>query len=81
VRFLGFTGHKDPSIHLKMLAHDFPFDAVQMPLNCLDATFRSFETKVLPEENRELSGCESGPGTLVRQLHGEGWMAGAFDGE
>ncbi len=52
VRFLGFTGHKDPSIHLKMLSHDFPFDTVQMPLNCLDATFRSFETKVLPEVNR-----------------------------
>ena len=34
VRFLGFTGHKDPSIHLKMLSHDFPFDTVQMPLNC-----------------------------------------------
>jgi len=33
VRFVGFTGHKDPEIHLKMLAHDFPFDTVQMPLN------------------------------------------------
>ena len=44
VRFIGFTGHKDPEIHLKMLAHDFPFDTVQMPLNCFDATFRSFET-------------------------------------
>jgi predicted aldo/keto reductase-like oxidoreductase len=52
VRFVGFTGHKDPQIHLKMLAHDFPFDTVQMPLNCLDATFRSFETQVLPELNR-----------------------------
>jgi aryl-alcohol dehydrogenase-like predicted oxidoreductase len=49
VRFVGFTGHKDPQIHLKMLAHNFPFDTVQMPLNCLDATFRSFETQVLPE--------------------------------
>ena len=48
VRFLGFTGHKAPSIHLEMLAHDFPFDAVQMPLNCFDATFRSFEREVLP---------------------------------
>jgi len=52
VRFVGFTGHKDPEIHLKMLAHDFPFDAVQMPLNCFDATFRSFETHVLPEATR-----------------------------
>ena len=52
VRFVGFTGHKDPEIHLKMLSHDFPFDTVQMPLNCCDATFRSFETQVLPEANR-----------------------------
>src|ERR1700719_5284898 len=52
VRFVGFTGHKDPRIHLKMLAHDFPFDTVQMPLNCFDATFRSFETQVLPDATR-----------------------------
>jgi aryl-alcohol dehydrogenase-like predicted oxidoreductase len=52
VRFVGFTGHKDPAIHLKMLAHGYPFDTVQMPLNCFDATFRSFETQVLPELNR-----------------------------
>ena len=52
VRFIGFTGHKDPAIHLRMLAQDFPFDTVQMPLNCFDATFRSFETQVLPEVNR-----------------------------
>jgi uncharacterized protein len=52
VRFVGFTGHKDPAIHLRMLAHDFPFDTVQMPLNCCDGTFRSFETQVLPEANR-----------------------------
>ncbi|HEX3557769.1 MAG TPA: aldo/keto reductase [Pyrinomonadaceae bacterium] len=48
VRFVGFTGHKDPEIHLKMLAHDFPFDTCQMPLNVFDATFRSFERRVLP---------------------------------
>ncbi len=52
VRFVGFTGHKDPSIHLRMLSHDFPFDTVQMPLNCFDATFRSFEARVLPELTR-----------------------------
>jgi len=52
VRFIGFTGHKDPAIHLEMLSHDFPFDTVQMPLNCFDATFRSFEQKVLPEALR-----------------------------
>jgi predicted aldo/keto reductase-like oxidoreductase len=49
VRFVGFTGHKDPSLHLKMLEHDFPFDTCQMPLNCFDAGFRSFEQRVLPE--------------------------------
>jgi aryl-alcohol dehydrogenase-like predicted oxidoreductase len=52
VRFVGFTGHKDPSIHLKMLAHNYPFDAVQMPLNCFDANYRSFEKHVMPEVNR-----------------------------
>ena len=52
VRFVGFTGHKDPAIHLKMLSHDFPFDTVQMPLNPLDARFRSFQQRVLPEANR-----------------------------
>jgi aryl-alcohol dehydrogenase-like predicted oxidoreductase len=52
VRFVGFTGHKSPAIHLKMLAHDYPFDAVQMPLNCFDATYRSFEQQVLPELQR-----------------------------
>ncbi|MGA2812004.1 MAG: aldo/keto reductase [Candidatus Acidiferrum sp.] len=52
VRFIGFTGHKSPLIHLKMLSHDFPFDTVQMPLNCLDASFQSFEQNVLPEAAR-----------------------------
>jgi aryl-alcohol dehydrogenase-like predicted oxidoreductase len=52
VRFVGFTGHKDPDIHLDMIRRGYPFDAVQLPLNCLDATFRSFEKKVLPELNR-----------------------------
>lgn len=48
VRFAGFTGHKHPKIHLKMLAHDFPFDTCQMPLNVFDGTYRSFEREVLP---------------------------------
>src|ERR1700691_4112973 len=52
VRFVGFTGHKDPSIHLKMLATGFPFDSVQMPLNVFDSHFHSFEQQVLPELNR-----------------------------
>jgi predicted aldo/keto reductase-like oxidoreductase len=52
VRYIGFTGHKSPDIHLKMLetafAHHFTFDAVQMPLNVMDAHYNSFEKKVLP---------------------------------
>ncbi|HLH01879.1 MAG TPA: aldo/keto reductase [Bryobacteraceae bacterium] len=52
VRFTGFTGHKDPNLHLAMLKTGFPFDAVQMPLNPFDAGFRSFEEHVLPEVNR-----------------------------
>lgn len=52
VRYIGFTGHKSPEIHLKMLAYDYPFDTCQMPLNCMDGTFRSFEHRVLPELHR-----------------------------
>jgi len=52
IRYIGFTGHKSPDIHLHMLAtaakHGFTFDAVQMPLNVMDAHFNSFEKKVLP---------------------------------
>src|SRR5437588_3272843 len=44
VRFVGFTGHKDPAIHLKMLSYKYPFDSAQMPLNPFDATYRSFAT-------------------------------------
>lgn len=52
VRHLGFTGHKDPSIHLKMLGKPFDWAAVQMPLNVMDAHFRSFQKQVLPELQR-----------------------------
>jgi len=52
IRYIGFTGHKDPSIHLHMLdlaaKNQFKFDTVQMPLNVMDAHFRSFEHHVLP---------------------------------
>jgi aryl-alcohol dehydrogenase-like predicted oxidoreductase len=52
IRYIGFTGHKDPAVHLRTLEvaaeHQFHFDAVQMPLNVLDAHFRSFEKHVLP---------------------------------
>jgi aryl-alcohol dehydrogenase-like predicted oxidoreductase len=51
-RFVGFTGHKDPAIHLDMIRRSYPFDTVQMPLNCLDASFLSFEKQVLPEANK-----------------------------
>ena len=57
LRFIGFTGHKDPQVHLHMLeiARDrgFTFDAAQMPLNVMDAHFRSFEKLVVPELVRE----------------------------
>lgn len=52
LRYIGFTGHKDPQIHLYMLQfardHGFTFDAVQLPLNVMDAHYRSFERVVLP---------------------------------
>jgi predicted aldo/keto reductase-like oxidoreductase len=53
VRFVGFTGHKDPDIHLRMLSHGYAFDTVQMPLNALDYSYRSFERRVLPEAQRQ----------------------------
>jgi predicted aldo/keto reductase-like oxidoreductase len=70
VRFIGFTGHKDPLVHLRMLevaeGHGFRFDAVQMPLNVLDAHFRSFEKKVLPVL------VEKGIGVLGMKSMGDG---------
>ena len=60
VRYIGFTGHKDPRIHLHMLEvareHGFKFDAVQMPLNVMDAHYRSFEKMVVPELAKEKIG-------------------------
>ena len=57
LRYIGFTGHKDPHIHLHMLEvareHGFAFDTVQMPLNVMDAHYRSFEKLVLPELVRQ----------------------------
>jgi predicted aldo/keto reductase-like oxidoreductase len=52
VRFVGFTGHKEPRLHLEMLAYDYEWDACQLPLNCFDSGFRSFEQHVLPELTR-----------------------------
>ena len=52
VRYIGFTGHKDPIVHLRMLElaqkHNFHFDTAQMPINVMDAHFRSFEKQVVP---------------------------------
>jgi aryl-alcohol dehydrogenase-like predicted oxidoreductase len=48
VRFIGFTGHKDPRIHLKMLAKPHDWDAALMPVNALDAHYRSFQKEVIP---------------------------------
>jgi aryl-alcohol dehydrogenase-like predicted oxidoreductase len=57
LRFIGFTGHKDPDIHLHMLDvardHGFHFDTVQMPINVLDVHYRSFEREVLPVATRD----------------------------
>jgi uncharacterized protein len=52
IRFLGFTGHKDPAIHLKMLDKPYPWATVQMPLNVMDSQFRSFQHRVLPVLNQ-----------------------------
>ena len=57
LRYIGFTGHKDPHIHLHTLdvaeSHGFTFDAVQMPLNVMDAHYRSFGQIVLPRARRQ----------------------------
>jgi predicted aldo/keto reductase-like oxidoreductase len=74
IRYIGFTGHKDPSIHLKMLdtaaEHQFHFDAAQMPLNVMDAHFRSFEKNVVPRLVKEETGVLGmkplGFGAIVR---------------
>lgn len=72
LRFIGFTGHKDPMIHLRMLevadAHGFHFDAVQMPLNVMDAHFRSFAAQVVPElVKRKIA-------VLGMKALGDGWV-------
>jgi aryl-alcohol dehydrogenase-like predicted oxidoreductase len=85
LRYIGFTGHKDPHIHLYMLEvaaqHGFAFDTVQMPLNVMDAHYRSFEQLVLPELGRQRIGVlgmkplanglilKSGTVTAIECLH------------
>jgi len=79
VRFVGFTGHKDPDIHLKMLSHNYAFDTIQMPLNILDSTYaRSFHHLVLPEAQKQgisVLGMKSLGGS------GEPVMKGAYTAE
>ncbi len=85
LRYIGFTGHKDPRVHLYMLEvareHGFTFDSVQMPLNVMDAHYRSFEKMVLPELVRHRIGVlgmkslgnglilKSGTVTAIECLH------------
>ena len=74
LRYIGFSGHKDPKIHLHMLEvasnHGFTFDTVQMPLNVMDAHYRSFEKDVLPELVRKKIGVlgmkSMGNGNLLK---------------
>ena len=70
IRFIGFTGHKDPVVHLRMLEvaaeHKFRFDTCQMPLNVMDAHFRSFGRHVLPKL------VEQGIGVLGMKPMGDG---------
>jgi len=68
IRYIGFTGHKDPIIHLRTLEvakqHDFHFDTVQMPINVMDAHFRSFAKQVIPVAT------EQGIGVLAMKVFG-----------
>lgn len=72
IRYIGFTGHKDPHIHLRMLEvaeqNDFHFDTAQMPVNVMDAHFRSFTQQVVPEMVRR------GVGVLAMKTMGDGFI-------
>src|SRR4029079_3750453 len=72
IRYIGFTGHKDPAVHLRMLdfaaTHGFHFDSCQMPLNVMDAHFRSFGPQVLPRLVQE------GIGVLGMKPMGDGFV-------
>ncbi len=72
IRYIGFTGHKDPEIHLKMLntafEHGFTFDAVQMPLNVMDMHFKSFAHLVVPVL------VKHGIGVLGMKSMGDGYV-------
>ncbi len=72
VRYIGFTGHRDPAHHLKMLAQKFEWDTVQMPINLLDAHYRSFQKDVVPacrEQNISVIGMKAlGGGIIPKEL-------------
>ena len=72
IRYIGFTGHKDPLVHLRMLEvarqHGFHFDTVQMPINVMDAHFRSFTNDVMPVALKQ------GIGVLAMKTFGDGFI-------
>jgi len=69
IRYIGFTGHKDPAVHLRMFQtaekHGFHFDTVQMPINVMDAHFRSFTKEVIPVA------LQQGTGVLAMKTFGD----------
>lgn len=72
IRYIGFTGHKDPAVHLRMLEvaekHGFHFDTVQMPINVMDAHFRSFGKQVVPVAVKQ------GVGVLAMKTFGDNFI-------
>ena len=72
IRYIGFTGHKDPLVHLRMLEiakkHNFHFDTIQMPINVMDAHFRSFTHQVMPVA------LEQGIGVLAMKTFGDHYI-------
>ena len=73
IRFIGFTGHKSPHILQKMLDKDFAWDTCQMPINVLDAHYRSFQREILPQLNERGIGAIGmkslgGLGQFVKEL-------------
>lgn len=74
VRFIGFTGHKDPLIHLKMLAKPHPWDSAQMPINVCDYFYRSFQKQVVPVAQQKgvgvigMKGLAGGTGRLIEKM-------------
>jgi uncharacterized protein len=72
IRYIGFTGHKDPAVHLRMLEiaqkHNFHFDTIQMPINVMDAHFRSFNKEVMPVALKQ------GIGVLAMKTFGDPYI-------